>query len=201
MDGIAWDKIIGAAAQSTLGILSLGIILVGVLAYLFFGKSDDRVKLWVFAAILIAVILLGVAILRESRSAEKPGPEAGPSPTVAASASALPPLGPQQAAAGAAPAETPASIAGTWRDDPRDGFEFVVTTTGDRFTYTQTQSGVPAGRGEGTIAGRKLTYTFEAPDDAGRCSAQVDTAGTTMTGFCQDAARRWSVRFVRTDAR
>lgn len=68
-------SIIEAAAQSTLGILALLILTVGVIAYLFFQKSSDRVKVVIFSMIFIGMAGFGLVILSEASPAA-PGPVA-----------------------------------------------------------------------------------------------------------------------------
>lgn len=62
-------SIIEAAAQSTLGILALLILTVGVIAYLFFGKSSDRVKVVIFSMIFVGMAGFGLVVLGESTEA------------------------------------------------------------------------------------------------------------------------------------
>ena len=59
-------EVIRAAAGSTLGVLSLGCLVVAVLAFLFFGKEHVRVRLAVFAMIFAAVVGMGIAVLTKA---------------------------------------------------------------------------------------------------------------------------------------
>ncbi len=201
MSGIAWDKIIGAAAQSTLGILSLGIILIGVLAYLFFGKSDDRVKLWVFAGIFLAVVGLGVSILRESQDPAV-HPVAGPTASATPSETASP--GPATTTSAAPTGEAPrpaADVSGKWTDT--DGFTYDFSVSGARVSYSQFKtadaSATPVGSGAGTIDGRKLQYGYvdNSTGDRGQCSGQVSSDGNAIEGRCSSGGSSWSFRIDR----
>ncbi len=62
-------SIIEAAAQSTLGILALLILTVGVIAYLFFKTSSDRVKVVIFSMIFVGMAGFGLVILSEANPA------------------------------------------------------------------------------------------------------------------------------------
>lgn len=63
--------------------LSLLVIAVSFIAYQFFGRSDDRVKLTVFVMIFAAAVGFGTAVLRESQK-----------PPTGSSKPALPPAAP-----------------------------------------------------------------------------------------------------------
>ena len=82
--------IIGKAAQSILGVLSLLCLIVGLIAYAFFSKSRDRIKLFVFLTILAAAVSFGAAVLVQSRKEEKSAQ--------AAQSSSAPAQGPVQGA-------------------------------------------------------------------------------------------------------
>jgi hypothetical protein len=202
MGGIAWDKIIGAAAQSTLGILSLGIILVGVLAYPFFGKSDDRVKLWVFGGILLAVIGLGISILRESQIAGG-HPSTDPSPTTGPSEAAADATASPIVAASSAPeqAATAPDVSGIWKDN--DGFTYKFSVSGEHVSYVQSKTAdaaaSPVGSGAGTISGRTLQYGYvdNSTGDRGQCSGQVAPDGYAIEGRCTSGGSSWSFRIDR----
>jgi hypothetical protein len=201
MTGIAWDKIIGAAAQSTLGILSLGIILVGVLAYLFFGKSDDRVKLWVFGGVLLAVIGLGISILRESQIAgvhpsDGPTAPASPDETAAPEQPATPTPTPAADQSTAAP-----DVSGLWKDT--DGFTYKFSVSGNKISYVQSKTAdaaaSPVGSGAGTISGRALQYGYvdNSTGDRGQCSGTLSPDGASIEGRCTSGGSSWSFRIDR----
>ena len=58
--------IINAAAQSNLGILALLSVALSVLAYFFFAKASEKVKVGIFALLFLGVIGFGVAMFRAS---------------------------------------------------------------------------------------------------------------------------------------
>ena len=66
-------QVIGQAAQSTLGVLSLICLIVGVIAYAFFKDAGERVKLLVFALLLIAAGGFAAAVLIKANEAKPAG--------------------------------------------------------------------------------------------------------------------------------
>jgi hypothetical protein len=58
-------KIITAAAQSPLGILALLSVALSVLAYCFFAKSSEKVKVGIFVLLFLGVVGFGGAIVQE----------------------------------------------------------------------------------------------------------------------------------------
>ena len=58
--------IITAAAQSYLGILALLSVALSVLAYVFFSKASEKVKVSIFVLLFLGVIGFGVAMFRVS---------------------------------------------------------------------------------------------------------------------------------------
>jgi hypothetical protein len=59
-------EIITAAAQSYLGILALLSVALSVLAYFFFAKASETVKVGIFVLLFLGVIAFGVAMFRVS---------------------------------------------------------------------------------------------------------------------------------------
>jgi len=59
-------EVIRAAAGSTCGVLSLGCLIVAVLAFLFFGKDHVRVRLAMFAMIFAAGVGMGMAVFAKA---------------------------------------------------------------------------------------------------------------------------------------
>jgi hypothetical protein len=59
-------EIITAAAQSYLGILALLSVALSVLAYFFFAKASEKVKVGIFVLLFTGVIAFGVAMFRVS---------------------------------------------------------------------------------------------------------------------------------------
>jgi len=64
--------IIEKAAQSPLGIFALMILVVGVLAVLFFERAPVRVRVFIFVLIFGGVSAFGVAVVREIPSSPTP---------------------------------------------------------------------------------------------------------------------------------
>ena len=59
-------EIINAAAQSPLGTLALLSVALSVLAYFFFAKASEKVKVGIFVLLFLGVLGFGGAIFRES---------------------------------------------------------------------------------------------------------------------------------------
>ena len=75
MDTVAGrlPEIITAAAQSYLGILALLSIALAVLAYFFFAKASEKVKVGIFVLLFFGVIAFGSAMFRASGGASPHG--------------------------------------------------------------------------------------------------------------------------------
>jgi hypothetical protein len=58
--------IISAAAQSNLGILALLIVALSILAFFFFAKASEKVKVGIFVMLFLGVLAFGTAMLRVS---------------------------------------------------------------------------------------------------------------------------------------
>ena len=65
-------EIITAAAQSYLGILALLSIALSVLAYFFFAKASEKVRVGIFVLLFVGVIAFGVAMFRVSNDSATP---------------------------------------------------------------------------------------------------------------------------------
>lgn len=59
-------EIITAAAQSYLGILALLSVALSLLAYFFFAKASEKVKVGIFVLLFLGVIAFGAAMFRAS---------------------------------------------------------------------------------------------------------------------------------------
>jgi hypothetical protein len=62
-------EIITAAAQSYLGLFALLSIALSILAYFFFAKASEKVKVGIFVLLFVGVIAFGVAMFRASTAA------------------------------------------------------------------------------------------------------------------------------------
>lgn len=67
-------EIITAAAQSYLGILALLSVALSVLAYFFFAKASEKVKVAIFVLLFLGVFGFGVAMFRVSHDSATPTP-------------------------------------------------------------------------------------------------------------------------------
>jgi len=210
MDGAAqvpWDRIISAAAASTLGIVSLALLVVAIVAVMLFKESGDRTRLIVFGAVVaMALVGLAIAVLRERGDA---APVVAGSPAEPASNRIA--AGPQEAepvedvaSGGAAEAEVGANNGagadptGRWEDD--DGFVYDVTVSHGHFAYTQLLDGEAVGSGVGTIEGRQLRYhyTDERTLDRGECRGLLSVDGSVIDGTCGNGENEWGFKIQRS---
>jgi len=68
--------IITAAAQSYLGILALLSIVLSALAYAFFAKASEKIKVGIFILLFVGVLGFGAAMFRVTAGAAVPHPHA-----------------------------------------------------------------------------------------------------------------------------
>ena len=71
-------QIITAAAQSHLGILALLVVALSVLAFFFFAKASEKVKVGIFVMLFLGVIAFGVAMFRVAQPRAEAAPAAVP---------------------------------------------------------------------------------------------------------------------------
>jgi hypothetical protein len=76
---VDFADIIGRAAQSPRGVLSLICLMIGLIAYAFFNAASDKIKLFVFTLLFAATVSFGVAVINEGEKAKhveaaKPAP-------------------------------------------------------------------------------------------------------------------------------
>lgn len=78
MDALAQrlPEIITAAAQSYLGILALLSVALSLLAYFFFAKASEKVKVGIFVLLFLGVIAFGAAMFRASHDSPAAAPAA-----------------------------------------------------------------------------------------------------------------------------
>ena len=199
MRSVDFPGIIAAAAVSTLGVLSLIVLGVGLLAWAFFKGSGEGVKIGVFASILIAAVGFGAATIRESRAyggGEAPATgemATGGTPTEPVSLPAEPVSQPPAPAPSSptrdvtskldttSPSADPLSF---WEDS--FGFTHAVTTSGSRTQGMIYKGNVRAGFTHGTISGSNVQFHFVnfVTNSEGDCSALVTPDGTRMDGTC-----------------
>lgn len=73
-------EIITAEAQSYLGLFALLSIALSILAYFFFAKASEKVKVGIFVLLFVGVIAFGVAMFRASTAASPPNAQAAAPP-------------------------------------------------------------------------------------------------------------------------
>jgi len=177
MASIDFPRLIAAAAASTLGVLSLVVLAIALIAWSFFRRSDDRTKLLVFGGILVSGIGFGTATLIESGHTS-----AQPTPSQATPSQPSPPA---------------ADITGGWQDT--DGFTYHFTRDGAAIAYIQYHANQRVGAGEGTIEGNALTYSFqdEKGGSSGNCTATVAPNGRAISGTCTRGGTNWPFTIIR----
>ena len=183
--------VIQAAATSNLGVISLLVLVLAFLAWRFFQRSDDKVKLIAFAMMFLGTAGFVAAVMMAGGEAgNQPGPEA--SPTTAASPAPAEAPRADAGNAGAVP-----NIAGEWRDS--DGYSFTISQDGKTFAYNAFLNGRQVGTGAGTMTGTRLTYHFTdtANGNEGDCEADVAADAKTIRGTCGDGSTRWNFAIER----
>lgn len=65
-------QIITAAAQSYLGILALLVVALSILAFFFFAKASEKVKVGIFVMLFLGVVAFGAAMFRVSNGTPAP---------------------------------------------------------------------------------------------------------------------------------
>ena len=75
-------KIIAEAAQSGLGILALVILVLAVLAIVFFKPASDNMKLGVFAALFVAFVGLSLVAIYQKAEVAAASPDGSPGMTL-----------------------------------------------------------------------------------------------------------------------
>lgn len=208
MDQVDFAKIISAAAGSTLGVLSLIIVAVGVLAFYFFKGSGDRVKLAVWLTMLLAAVMFAAAVVNQRPPQRDDGPKPGPAPTPDAAPSVAPTALPTPAQT-ATPMPTPTAaptreaddrvsdLSGQWHDN--DGYLYDIQVNGAVLAYQQRLNGQYAGYGRGTISGRSLEYRYvSAQAGQGECRGIVAGDGQSISGTCNaDGGGSWAFMVER----
>jgi len=91
MDGLFehLPEIISAAAQSLLGTFALLGVALSALAYVFFAKAREKVRVGVFVLLFLGVLGFGVSMFRASNHASITTPPAGAIPSLSKEAKTL----------------------------------------------------------------------------------------------------------------
>lgn len=183
MGNLDFPKVIAAAAVSPLGVLSLLVLVIAMIALSFFRRSGDSVKLVVFGGLLLSAVGFGAATMMagQSSASDAPKPDA-PQPLAA----------PSPAAA--------ASMTGLWSSG--DGFSFRFTQTGQSIAYDTIENGAKTGSGKGRIEGQHVSwhYTVDASGQSGDCSGTLSGDARTVTGQCASSDDKpWDLNIRRQD--
>jgi hypothetical protein len=186
-------SVIQAAATSNLGVVSLIVLVLAFLAWRFFQRSDDRVKLIAFAMMFLGAAGFVAAAMLAGGDAEDEASESVPL-QVSASPRAE---APASADTGSVEAGSVPDIAGEWRDP--EGYRFVFTQDGNAFTYRTYLGDEQVGGGAGTLAGRRLSYRFtdEADRNEGTCEAELADDARRISGSCGDGSAEWDFSIRR----
>lgn len=198
MGTIDVPKVIQAAATSNLGVISLLALVLAFLAWRFFQRSGDKVKLIAFGMMFIGAIGFGGAVLTATGKPEvartEPVPGATPSSDSAPDPS---PLVPTETPAPSVAATAAPDIAGAWHD--ADGYQYLFRQKGAAFDYESRKDGKRTGSGSGTLSGDRMTYRYhdDATADDGNCTAQVAADRRSIEGKCSSGGSTWDFRIDR----
>lgn len=196
MGAVDYPGVIEAAAQSTLGVLSLVVLVLALLAWGFFRGSGESVKLVVFGAILLAGIGFGIAVLQADRGAPiGEGSEAAMAES-AASSDPGPTVEPAPARA-LSPPDRGLQSTGNWTDAL--GYTYEIDLDGNGFEFRQLSGGRQVGGGTGSIEGRRVLYRFANTllGVQGLCEGTVAPDGMAIDSVCSDGATTWNYRIWR----
>ena len=184
-------NVIQAAATSNLGVISLIVLALAFLAWRFFQRSADRVKLIAFGMMFLGAAGFVAAVMLaeggESENSADPEPDAAPAAIQAS----------VEADAASSGVEGVPIIEGSWHDS--DGFNYAFLQDGAAFTYKVFVAGNQVGEGAGTMAGSHLTYRFvdSANGNRGTCEGDVRTPAETISGTCSDGSAEWDFAIER----
>lgn len=201
MGQVDFGKIISAAAVSTLGVLSLIIVALGVIAFFFFKGSPEKVKLSVWWTMVLAGGLFAAAVVKQTEperprpvpdptdtpkpiDTPKPTPTETPDPAPSATPSASPsPVKPTPLVTRSPSEPDSDDLSGQWHD--AGGYTYLITHSGSAITIQQWLNGMAIGYGQGMLNGRDLRYNFVAADgNQGGCNGTVAEDGKRITGMC-----------------
>lgn len=186
-------SVIQAAATSNLGVISLIVLALAFLAWRFFQRSQDKVKLVAFAMMFLGAAGFVAAVTLAGGDAEEDVSGSVPVPASASPRAEAP----SSAGMGSIEAGSVPDIAGEWRDP--EGYRFVFTQDGDAFTYRTYLGDEQVGGGAGTLAGRRMSYRFtdEADRNEGTCEAELAADARTISGSCGDGSAEWDFSIRR----
>lgn len=191
MENFDAADVIRAAATSNLGVVSLIVLVLAFLAWRFFQRSEDKVKLIAFAMMFLGAAGFVTAVMLAGsgtgEDAATPSETTAPDPVLAETPAPSPP-----ADAGGVP-----NIGGAWHD--ADGYRYVFVQDGAVFTYQMFTGERRVGSGAGTISGSQLAYRFadEANGGEGSCEATLAADGRTIGGKCRDGSAEWTFTIQR----
>ena len=212
MGQVDFGEIISAAAVSTLGVLSLIIVALGVIAFFFFKGSPEKIKLSVWWTMVLAGGLFAAAVVKQSEPNDRqdPTPEPtqtpvpvdtptpvatnipspAPTPSIVPTATPTPDVKPSPLASASPAAAGSSDLSGQWRDN--DGYNYVIAVYGSAVGIQQWLNGMAAGYGQGTISGRNLRYGFVTADgNQGNCAAVAAADGRSISGSCTSGGASW----------
>lgn len=185
--------VIRAAATSNLGVVSLIVLVLAFLAWRFFQRSEDKVKLIAFAMMFLgAAGFVTAVMLAGSGTSEGAATPTLPEAAAPGPAFSQAPAPSPQADAGGVP-----NIGGAWHD--ADGYRYAFVQDGAVFTYQMFMGEQRIGSGAGTISGSQLSYRFadEANGAEGSCEATLAADGRTIGGKCRDGSAEWTFTIQR----
>lgn len=192
MGNLDFPKVIAAAAVSPLGVLSLLVLVIAMIALSFFRRSGDSVKLVVFGGLLLSAVGFGAATMMAGQSAARdtPKPDNSTAPETA----------PTPASLLASSPNAGASMTGLWSSG--DGFSFRFTQTGQSIAYDTIENGAKTGSGKGRIEGQHVSwhYTVDASGQSGDCTGTLSSDARAVIGQCASGGDKpWDLSIRRQD--
>ncbi|NOW47234.1 hypothetical protein FHW96_003412 [Novosphingobium sp. SG751A] len=200
MGNLDFPKVIAAAAVSPLGVLSLLVLVIAMIALSFFRRSGDSVKLVVFGGLLLSAVGFGTATMMAGQSSASDAPKPDHTSAPETPPTAQPLLPPSPALSSALSSGTAASMTGLWSSG--DGFTFRFTQTGQSIAYDTIENGAKTGSGKGRIEGRHVTwhYIVDADGQSGDCSGTLSSDARMVTGQCASGSDKpWELNIRRQD--
>lgn len=197
MGNLDFPKVIAAAAVSPLGVLSLLVLVIAMIALSFFRRSGDSIKLVVFGGLLLSAVGFGAATMMAGQSAANDAPKPDHSTATETALAAQPLLSPSPDVGASANAP---SMTGLWSSG--DGFTFRFTQSGRSIAYDTIENGARTGSGKGRIEGRHVSwhYTVDASGQSGDCSGTLSGDGRKVTGQCASGDDKpWDLSISKQD--
>lgn len=180
MDTKAWAEIIKSAAQSNLGILALMVLVVCLLALVFFRNASERIRLCIFLLLFAGVVMFTASVIikspRDGQTVSSETVQSQSEETVNT-----------HAIEGIWYAEVPYS----WGVTAMEQFDFTVD--GNHLAGTASFNRLPRQIVAGALSGNRLHFTTEPGDTSFQYRAEI---GESQLQFTLDNQSELPTRFV-----